>query len=115
MAPTIRPALSMRGFRQVGELLGEHPSTYPVPVVGQLVTPVGVLMQQSLAHQPLQVLGAHRGIDAEKTFEQGGIDPVAETLSPQPEHELENFVAPVERTQRIGLGLMQLLHDSVSS
>lgn len=110
VAPAVRTALAMAGLSEIRELVGEDTGAVTVPVLRELVEAIGIPGQQFLGDEPVEVADADLRVDTEETLEQGGVDPVAESLALDPEHQLQDLVTPVQRTQRIGLRFVQPLH-----
>jgi hypothetical protein len=49
-------------------------------------------------------------VHAQEAVQQSRVDDIAESLTAQPVHHLQDLAAPVERAQRFGLRRLQLVH-----
>jgi hypothetical protein len=95
---------------QLGERRGELERTF---LEAHLRQPVAIVqaLDVTLGDQPVEVLDADVGVDAEEPLQQPRIDLVTEALAPEPVHDLEDLAPPVQLLERFGLrGMHDLGH-----
>jgi len=95
----------MRGAREARELVGEQPPPLP-PSPRCKAEPVRlVALEVPVANEAIEVEERDLALAAEEAVERLGIDSRAEALAFQPEHDLQDLVAPVDAAQGFALGL----------
>src|SRR5437870_5405720 len=95
VTPAIGPTLPVGGSHELGELLREDTPSLVDPLLGQAVV-WGIPDEIALLDQPVQVPDADVCVDSQEALNEGSIGIVAESLPTQPEHHLQDLIAPVE-------------------
>jgi len=98
-------------LRQIRESLRKHASTLHAPSRRKAITTFG-WFEKAVTFEKLQMLACGLSVQSQEAFECLDLELLPETLSLDPEQQLEDLVAPVQPAERLALGLAEHAHAS---